>query len=175
MKKVFVCLTLMLLTGCIMENAPLKGSYSTAPAEITVNKSIDIVWSNVIDLFATKGLSIKIIDKTNGLITSEKTSFINNYTRENDEGVLENSDAWIVVSKMKDGLGRPLSPDNLTGEWNIRVKSLDANRTSINVNLTNINGTIFVPASKYTAPNELVFVCKSTGRFEKTIFDLISK
>ncbi len=63
---------------------------------ITTTKSVDEVWSKVIDLFAIKGLSIKIIDKLSGLLTSDPFSFLGKNTIETETGTLINTSAWVV-------------------------------------------------------------------------------
>lgn len=76
----------------------MKGSYygSEKPLMITTTKSVDEVWSKVIDLFAIKGLSIKIIDKLSGLLTSDPFSFLGKNTIETETGTLINTSAWVV-------------------------------------------------------------------------------
>lgn len=158
--------------GCTPQLAPLKGNYMDKPYEITSDKSVDTVWSNVIDLFATKGLSIKVIDKSSGLIVSEKSSLASNYTFEDDNGKLRDANAWVVLSKISYAGGQ-MSPDKITGEWNVRIKAAQNGKTTINVNLTNIEATRYIAPSQYSATQNLTFQGKSTGKFEELIAGLV--
>lgn len=150
------------LIGCATQVVPLVGNYSDVPYAINSTKPVDTVWSNIIDLFATKGLAIKIIDKSSGLITSEETRLT--FTTEDYSGNLNDKSAFVVVTKMSQG-GITYSAQTVTGEWNIRVKPNEGG-TLINVNLVNIKGYYQnTPLSPFTG--------KSTGVFEKTIADII--
>lgn len=174
--KVFLPIVALIATtlfiGCTPLIVPLTGSYMDKPYEITSDKSFDSVWSNVIDLFATKGLSIKLIDKSSGLIVSEKSSLAYNYTFEDDNGKLRDANAWVVLSKVS-YYGTEMYPDKITGEWNVRIKSAENGKTTINVNLTNIEATKYIPPSQYSAMQNLTFQGKSTGKFEEMIADLV--
>lgn len=163
---------LIIIAGCSVQNVPLKGQYPDKPFEITTNKSMDIVWSNIIDLFAQKGLSIKVIDKSSGLITSEKTSFLNNYSYESSSGTPENPNAWIVISKQSYG-GTVLNPQKLSGEWNVRIKSSGDNQTRININVTNIEGTYYAAQTQYTPVMNLTYDGRTTGKFEQMIAEYV--
>lgn len=146
---------------------PLRGSYydSEKPFTITTTKSVDEVWSKVIDLFATKGLAIKIIDKSSGLITSEKYSFLGTNTTETENGTLTNPSAWVVCTVPK--------LDKLAGAWNVRVKSDGAGKTIININITNLEAQIIFPKSVYGYEKTMNYDVKSTGNFERLISDLV--
>lgn len=180
MKKCFFKSTLVfvasiLLTSCMtLKPVSLKGNYSESPYEVVSDKEFDQVWSNIIDLFATKGLSIKLIDKNSGLIISEKTSFLSDYTFEDKNGVLENPNASIVIEKMTyEGYNQSLKPQKITGEWNIRIKENSSGKVVVNVNLTNIDATSLVAGSQYSPAQNLTFNGKSTGKFEELITSLV--
>lgn len=160
------------VVGCTVQNVPLNGRYLEKPFEIITDKSFETVWSNIIDLFAQKGLSIKVIDKSSGLITSEKTSLLSNYSFEKDNGLLENPDAWVVINRSTYA-GTTLPPQVLSGEWNVRIKSIENNKTSININLTNINGSYRSAGGQYAAAMNVEYTGKSTGKFEQIILKLI--
>jgi hypothetical protein len=152
---------------------PLKGTYPETPYQIKSSKSFQAVWDNLIDLFAQKGLSIKIIDKSSGLITSERS--ILTTTIEKIDGSLENPKAFIVVPQIyQPGPMRyvPIINDSkVTGEWNVRIKELEG-LTIINVNFVNLQysiNDIFTSTSK----QEILTNYKSTGVFERQISDLI--
>jgi hypothetical protein len=152
----------------------LQGNYSDKPYEVVSDKQFDQVWSNTIDLFATKGFSIKLIDKNSGLIISEKTSFISDYTFEDMNGALENANASIVIEKkLVSGFNQFFKPQKITGECNIRIKENGTGKIVVNVNLTNIEATSFILGSQYSPAQNLIFNGKSTGKFEELITGLI--
>ncbi len=136
--KVILLLTCVTLISCTVTKSTLKGKHQDTPYQIETTKSFEETWSKLIDLFAQKGLSIKIIDKSSGLITSEKTSFQSSYTYEDALGKPVNPNAFIVVAKTS-YMGTVYPPSSLTGEWNVRIKQGEG-KTTINVNLVNLNG-----------------------------------
>lgn len=173
-KSSLLLFSILLLNSCVsIQNIPLKGNYLDKPYQTVSNKSFEQVWTNIIDLFATKGLSIKLIDKSSGLIISEKTSFLNDYTFEDKTGNLENKEASVVLNKIGYSGNKSFKPEKITGEWNIRIKDNGNNETLVNVNLTNIDATLFIAGSKYSPASTLTFNGKSTGKFEELISTLI--
>ena len=160
----------VLLTGCAYKITPLKGSYSDKPFEITSDKSKDQVWDKLIDFFAQKGLSIKIIDRSSGLIISDRSSLT--WTFEDSKGKLIDPTAWIVIEKNVDpGPNKVIKPSSVAGDWNVRIKELPNNKTVINVNLVNIKAKKEF-SSKYGS-SEYEIKALSTGNFEKIISDII--
>jgi hypothetical protein len=175
LNSIVFLITSLLLTSCMtLQHLPLTGTYLDKPYEIVSDKKFEQVWVNVIDLFATKGLSIKLIDKSSGLIISEKTSFINDYSFEDNTGKLENPEASVVIEKITySGYNQFLKPEKIIGEWNIRIKDNGSGKTIVNVNLTNIDATSFIAGSQYSPAQNLTFNGKSTGKFEELITTLI--
>lgn len=174
-KSSLLIFSALLFNSCMtMKPLPLKGNYLDKPYEVISDKTFEQVWTNIIDLFATKGLSIKLIDKSSGLIISEKTSFLNDYTFEDKTGNLENPNASVVIEKITyQGYNQSAKPDKITGEWNIRIKDNGNGKTVVNVNLTNIDATSFIAGSQYSPARNLTFNGKSTGKFEELISTLI--
>jgi hypothetical protein len=167
MKKISYAALGILLAGCVATVGTITGKYQDTPYEIKTDKSFEEVWSNVIDFFAQKGISIKIIDKSSGLIISEKTSFLDHYSTEVN-GAIRDFDAWIVLNSINHGSFETL-PDHVYGEWNVRLKPMDGGGTLINVNLTNIDAGRHVSRTQYTPEQNIVFKGKSTGKFESFI------
>ena len=174
-KSIVLLTTSLLLTSCMtLQPLPLKGAYLDKPYEVVSDKKFEQVWTNIIDLFATKGLSIKLIDKSSGLIISEKTSFINDYSFEDKTGKLENPNASVVIEKVTySGYNQSVKPEKITGEWNIRIKDNGNGKTIVNVNLTNIDATTFIAGSQYSPARNMTFNGKSTGKFEELITTLV--
>ncbi|MEP7373199.1 MAG: hypothetical protein ABI675_07375 [Chitinophagaceae bacterium] len=87
MKVLLYSLTFLLLSSCTSyKTIALKGSYSDGNFEAYSEKNKDQVWDNLIDFFAKNGISIRIIDRSSGLITSGETRAP--ITRENSKGEL---------------------------------------------------------------------------------------
>ena len=174
MKKVFISFIFSLFfTSCLPKLIPIKGNYPKPPFQITSNSSFEQVWDNLIDLFAQKGFSIKIIDKSSGLITSEKG--IMSTTIEYENGTLKNPEAFFVVPQLY--LPGPMKYEPLVGssdvvgEWNVRIKQVNG-QVVINVNVFNLQYSYFEPTTKSI---KVLFLTdyKSTGYFEKYIADKI--
>lgn len=147
---------------------PVKGNYPS-PRILETQSSFDQVWDKLIDLFAQKGLSIKIIDRSSGLIVSERA--VLSATTETDDGIPKNKTAFAVGPKIFDRYNKKWKPIyiSLTGEWNVRIKKVD-DKTTINVNIVNIEGAI--PKTNYsirTVDYVRCASCKSTGVFETII------
>ena len=164
------------MSSCF-EATQIQGNYG-GNNTFTSDKKVDEVWGLIIDLFSSKGISIKVIDKQSGLIISERASFIRkrfdipNYTFESKDGKLENPDAWIVLERRGDGFGRLIQPAKLTGDWNIRVKEFNG-KTLVTVNLVNIDASFYSPPTTYSSGGDIPLNAKSTGVFEKLILDII--
>lgn len=167
--KFIYLFALSLILSCTFKTVPLKGNYSDGNFEGYSEKSKEVVWDNIIDFFAKNGLSIHVIDKSSGLITSGKS--LVPYTKENSKGELINKDAWVVIHKIIDpGSRKSIAYYNVTAEWNVRIKEMDS-RTVINVNLVNPSYAITDQGASNRMFNKGSF--QSTGVFEKLIYDKV--
>lgn len=172
MKKLVLIISLLAIWSCT-KIVPIKGSYQLTPVEVVSTKSKDEVWSKVIDLFAQKGLPIRLIDKSSGLIISDKVSLLNQSTWELPDGKLSDPNAWVVVEKLYSG-DQFLPPTYVTGEWNVRVKEQDS-KTIINVNLLNLQAGIgqITPTAFPVSPSTSSLRAQSLGNFERYISDIV--
>lgn len=167
MKKYLVII--LLLTSCGYTKIPLKGSYQTEPYYQTSSNSVNVVWDKLVDLFAKNGLSIKVIDRTSGLIVSDKYKLT--WTKEDKSGKLVNDKAFVVIPKLfNKGSNMYYEPYEVTGEWNVRIKDDGKGGTTINVNLVNIKD---VNPSLRGGFTETVSGAISTGVFERYIYEQI--
>src|SRR5205085_11572006 len=142
------------------------------PKTIETSSSFDQVWDKLIDVFAQNGMSIKVIDRSSGVIVSERGLLPS--TIELDPGKLKNPSSYAVLPKVRYATrAKPLYYE-LTGEWNLRLKKSDKG-TLIYINIGNVEG-------KYTAEddhsNAIVYkklcpTCKSTGVFENLIAEIV--
>lgn len=158
------------LSSCFsLKTFPLQGSYSDGNFEGYSEKSKDVVWDNIIDFFAKSGISIRIIDKSSGLITSGETAIP--WTRENSKGELIKKEAWVVIQKVVDSRTRkPVPYYSVTAEWNVRIKESNG-KTLINVNLVNPTYLTLEVGGSRSLFKKGSF--QSTGVFEKMIYDLV--
>lgn len=175
MKKIYtICaLAIFCFASCKIKAIALKGEYPNQPMAISTDKSFEQVWSNLIDLFAQKGLSIKVIDKSSGLIVSERTAIP--VSIEDKKGRLKDPQAYLAVPKIYVyNLEKPINyrggeVNAVTAEWNVRIKAT-GNGSVVNVNLVNPSYTYQGSKSSKT---ELIVGAKSTGIFENYIADQI--
>jgi hypothetical protein len=162
-----------LIVSCTYKTVPLKGKYSDGNFEAYSDKSKDQVWENIIDFFSKKGLSIKIIDRSSGLIVSGESVLPWSY--EDKNGKVEKKDAWVVIQKIIDpGTRKPIMPFRVTGEWNIRIKEKDG-KTLIAINLVNPS---YASSGAYGSPSKTPTMfeqgtLQSTGNFEKLVYEQI--
>lgn len=169
---------------------PLMGNYVETPVIIRSENSFDKTWDKLIDVFAQKGLSIKIIDRSSGLIIS--TPYKMPATMEKEKSGLVDPTAYVVVPSIRvAGRREPISGTNsgpysgeskikaedVMGQWNVRVKSAESGST-INVNITDVYYTAYsvgygnAYATRIPSQTPLS-TYKSTGVFEKQLSDLI--
>ncbi len=145
----------LLFTSCNVQRTALIGKYQDSSFHIESAKTVDEVWSEVIDLLAAKGISIRIIEEPSGLIVSKESSLT--FSTEVD-GHLINPNAFVVVNS--------LDKEKylyITGEWNIRVKKA-GEKTAVIATLMEIK------CYNTAIPNIEI---KSTGVFEKLIADAV--
>lgn len=101
MKKALSFLTVaFLMSAChSIVYTPLKGNY---PSDYTIvfNKPADEVMTNIIEYCLKNNISLKVIDRKNGLIMSEPYK-INSFTFESPVGIPEDSSARVIVGREK--------------------------------------------------------------------------
>lgn len=171
-KLLFVAI---LLSGCATPAlTPLKSNYEK-PYSVEVNRTFDEVWSDVVDVLATKGLNIKTLDKSSGIVISEKVSFVGSITVEDANGIPKDPKAYVVTSWNRNALGQIIIPTDGYGTWNVRVKKMSDTSTAISVNIVNLATTFQGISISGGVPPVLTFEAKSTGVFEKSFLELIKK
>ncbi|PZX61942.1 outer membrane protein assembly factor BamC [Hydrotalea sandarakina] len=174
--RLFNFVLVFLIIGCNNKVIPLKNSYQSTAYEFSTALDKDETWSALIDLFTTKGLPIKTIDKADGVITTDYVSFLNSYTWENKDGSLINPNAFVVCSKFRGPftLTTSFTPTTLTGQWLVRIKQVSG-KTVVNIKLANAKGTI--GSGDINSQGDLTSVTpydlqvESTGIFEKSVQD----
>lgn len=173
MKRLFIVLIVACLQGCgSVKYHPV--TYTPVSDKefkdtFTSTKTKEEVWSKLIEFFAKSGSGIKVIDKSSGLIVTEKTDFEGTYTVQNEEGFLLDKDALLVCSHYS--YINDVSPNKVLGNWNVRVFE-ENGKTLVNVNITNVDAK-YLPENPYSPYQK--FECKTTGLFEKRIFEIVNK
>ena len=175
MKLTIACFLLIILSSCASTKVvPLKGVYPEPPIITKSDRSFDKVWEKTVDYFAENGIPIKIIDKSSGLIISDKTKL--SWTFEKKDGFVFNPKSFVVLHQIIDKMhGKPYSPTTVTGEWNIRIKAI-GNETSINVNLYNIEATYgqyYYSSYSHSVISPVKVEGKTTGIFEKSFEEAV--
>lgn len=185
MKFCFILFIPLIFFSCAPAKIiPLKGNYPQTPIEYSSQKQFDEVWDNLVDLFAQKGLSIKIIDRSSGLIISEKSTLP--ATIEDKDGLPTDKTAFVVIPKFKNAATNRYEPVSGTksgayaktvvvnpvyGEWNARIKK-STSGSIINVNITNVYYDVYNFSTKSYSQVALN-THRTTGVFEKIIYELI--
>ena len=178
MKYYLFTIITVIVTSCITQKPhkprpnpyALIGTYQEGRYEAVTKKNFNDVWDNIIELFATRGIHISIIDKSSGLIMSNGNDLRGAYTYEDDSGRLGNPDAFVVIKMRKDVLFKGYAePYSATCDWNIRVKQLDSGGCMVNVNLVNLNAYYISTSSYGIITGRFNLQIKSTGVFERLI------
>jgi len=184
MKKLDLLLmtvSVLILTSCVTTKLdtttiPLK-HIEPVKNEFTFTASYDDIWNACIAFFAENNVGIDKFDKASGFISSPDTRFVS--TVEDDNGDYVNPEADIVIPRLayfkKDGTGLRAS-----ARWNVLVRKIDDKHCNVSINL----GNPLTEAYLYSGYNSLYqpnlrwteYRCnsKSTGHFEKFMFDQIS-
>jgi hypothetical protein len=165
----------LLFASCAPKLIPLKNNYDTKPFELTTSSDFETVWGKIIEMFAKKGIGVKIIDKSSGFIVAQNTTAP--ITTEDKNGKLLNPNAWAVTQKLYDpGSRKYFYAKEGTIEWNIYIKRNIDNTTTININLIDVTTVTSVYSLGYTvAPTTKTFKTRAltTGVFEKQIAEQI--
>ena len=166
-----VCLLVaFVLNGCTyLAFTPLKGRHQEQPYVTQSDKEFEAVWDNAIEVLATGGYPIKLLDKQSGLIVCERTTLIGSFTYEDKRGEVEDPEAFVVLPRLSGGGLKFVPPKQLTGVLNILVRPLESG-TRINVNLNSFQ--IEVGLEDEHSRQSLIGM-RSTGRLEDTIANLI--
>lgn len=169
--NLFPAALILVLVAAFLGSAPgsskeLIGKYQSEPYEVTCDTTFDVAWGKAIGVLTKYGLSPKIIDKSSGLITSEKVSFINNYCYENKEGIPANPNSYVVLNNLT-----VAKPQIIVGEWNILLKEKNG-KTSVSINLVNLSAT-HTSSTTYGGVSTYNYKIASTGVFEKAVGNLI--
>lgn len=165
MKRLFTALTLAIIfQSCMEGRIPLKGNYQN-PNTFYFDQKENEVWNGLMAVLCDRGLSVKSMDKSSGVIFGDKYDFTSVSSAENSKGQLVTKDALIVTQYVVFTGRTYVLPNQITADWNIRVYPFEG-KTALKINLKNI-------VSKYQLSQAIFYQAESTGNFEKFIADSI--
>lgn len=148
-------------------------SHPTNFADTVANMTDDRLWGKVVDFCSQEGLSVKLIDRNEGLVVIDKND--SRCTYEADEnGTLNDSTAFLIVQKQS-YLGRNQTARTVSAEWNIRIKKNRNENNEVNVYLIYARDqkVYSTKYDKYVSQNDLHAL--STGNLERKLFDYLGK
>lgn len=165
MKNLIILTILIIVSSACSIIVPVQQTYVTSPVSATTTKSFEEVWVKIIDILSTKGIQIKLLDKSSGLIVSEPYRLSTTWEDINT-GKLADEAAYVVADKyyFMDNFN---SSYISTGTFNIRVKTQES-QTIVVVNLVNINSSNILPGQP-----PKVLDSKTTGVLEKELLQTI--
>jgi hypothetical protein len=158
--------------SCNNKAMSFKGEYAVKPAKIVVS-SKEKAWTKIIETCLANGWTVKTLDKSNGLITTETSSFLNSYTWEHKDGSITDPKAFVVCAKLRGlfTINKSIKPTVLQGQWSFYIRD-EEGRTVVETALTNATGKIENNPGKYDRSVESYnynIEVRSTGVFEKII------
>lgn len=171
MKYIIPLFIITVFASCFPRVRPVKETYVDPPFEATSSFTKEVVWDKIINLFAQKGLSLKIKDKSSGVIAS-KLSVLST-TIEDRSGKLRNKSAWVVVPAVYNPHTKTWSSQYtgiVLGEWSVGIKE-SAKGTIITVSLLNLKRRF--TAYKMGEQEVEASFAKSTGVFERLIAEVV--
>ena len=105
------------ILGALLFNSCATTQKFVAPAaenSVQTDKTVEEVWSKVIDLFAENGIPITTIDKSSGLIVASKTSFKDSYTFSKNDKPIDPDAMVLLPNNLK--MSMALSPSQISGD-----------------------------------------------------------
>lgn len=154
----------MLFQSCMEGRIPLKGNYQN-PNTFYFDQKESEVWSGLMAVLCDRGLSVKSMEKSSGVIFGDRYDFTSVSSAENSKGQLVTKDALIVTQHVVFTGRAYVLPDQITADWNIRVFTYEG-KTAMKINVKNI-------MSKSRLAQSVFYQAESTGNFEKFIADSI--
>ncbi len=133
------------------------------PVVITVNLPKEQVWQRVMDLFVANSIPIKLMDKSSGLIQSERLGLGSHYALKHADDSL----AWALCDAVKSSEGDSfyLFPQVINTELQVYVRETADGKVLLSLNLMNMMAASHDPDTG----NDRDFAIKSTKRLENII------
>jgi hypothetical protein len=133
------------------------------PVVITVNLPKEQVWQRVMDLFVANSIPIKLMDKSSGLIQSERIGLGSHYALKHADDSL----AWALCETVKSPEGDSfyLFPQVINTELQVYVRETADGKVLLSLNLMNMMAASHDP----NTGNDRDFAIQSTKRLENII------
>ncbi|MFT3824895.1 MAG: hypothetical protein QM731_13315 [Chitinophagaceae bacterium] len=135
-------------------------------SQIRIAEGREAVLNKIVTFFAKKGIAIQTLDRPTGLIVSVQQSFLEHYCYlKNGEPKTPGS---LVI--LTDGVKE--DPSVVSGYYNIVLKE-EGNATEVNASIANLQAYYEKRMRGYS--KKYAFSAKSSGVFEKELFDFLNK
>jgi hypothetical protein len=133
------------------------------PVVITLNLPKEQVWQRVMDLFVANSIPIKLMDKSSGLIQSDRIGLGSHYALKHADDSL----AWALCASVKSPEGDSFYffPQIINTELQVYVRETADGTVLLSLNLMNMAATSEVPETG----NVRDFPIQSTKRLENII------
>ena len=133
------------------------------PVVITVNLPKEQVWQRVMDLFVANSIPIKLMDKSSGLIQSERLGLGTHYALKHADDSL----AWALCDAVKSQEGDSFYfyPQIINTELQVYVRETSDGKVLLSLNLMNM----MAASHDINTGNDRDFAIKSTKRLENII------
>ena len=152
----------LLLNSCSTPYSSFVGTHQDQPFEAQVNASFNDVWATIEKVFVDEKMPISWRDKGDGVIVSNRISFLRSHTYEDAAGELLDPSSRVVLSG-----DETAKPSLIEGKWRFHVQSKDEDVSILTIALQYPRALSFDNGTSTTR-----FV-RSTGAFEKMIYGMI--
>lgn len=105
------------------------------PIVFSINLPKEQTWQKVMDLFVANSIPIKLMDKSSGLIQSDKIGLGTHYALKN----MDDSISWALCQAIlnPEGAGLYFFPQTINTELQVYVREVDGGNVLLSVNLMN--------------------------------------
>jgi hypothetical protein len=126
----------------------------------TVEKPFEEVWKSIIGGIQAKGIPIKNIEKSSGLIATDDMKF----------NSMDAKDRIICDQYLPTGAYPFNAPGILKVNYFVNEETKKSTKVTMNVFA---GATVFVPGNAYVPPSTVSLNCYSTGKIEQDLYESI--
>jgi hypothetical protein len=138
------------------------------PVVFSLNLSKDQAWQRITDLFVSNSVPIKFMDKSSGLIQSDKIGLGSHYALK----TADDSVSWVLCAGIRspEGEGFYLFPEVINAELQIYLRETGEGKVLLSVNLMNLTAN----ARDLNAGVDRDFAIQSSKRLEQLIGNFLN-
>jgi hypothetical protein len=138
------------------------------PVVFSINATKDKTWQKVMDLFVANSIPIKLMDKSSGLIQSDKIGLGSHYALNN----ADDSVSWALCEAVKSAEGEGLYqfPQVINAELQVYVRETAEGTVLLSINLLNLAAN----ATDVNTGNTRDFAIKTSKRLENIIGNFLN-